>query len=143
MGSYTQQQVLVPIVINLGANVAIGTTESWPVLTVPSYVPTMQLVAATLSSGTTVALNATDFNVWTIRNGSTVMATLNGGATNLAADVPTAFTLNATLASRRADPTNTITINKDPTLNGTAGTPTIQAMVTLFFREGSDDLLGG
>lgn len=136
---YSAQQGLLIQTINLGANVAIGTTEAWPVMTVDSNIPVVELIGATLSSGTTVSLNATDFNVFTIKNGSTVMATLNGATTNLAADVPTAFTLSTTVASRRAQPTNVVTINKDPTLNGTAGTPTIQAMVTLFWKVGTRD----
>lgn len=140
MGAYTAQQALFKDTIALGANVAAGTTEAWPIGTVPADVPVMHLISATLVSGTTVALNATDFNVWTIQKGSTVIATLNGGTTNLPADVPVAFTRTATVANQKATAGDVLTINKTPTLNGTAGTPTIQAIVTLWWRIGTADL---
>lgn len=139
-GAYTQQQQLIPMVVNLGANVAAGTTEAWPIGTIPSDVPIMHLISATLVSGTTVTLNASDYNVWTIQKGSTVMATLNGATTNLPLDVPVAFTRTATVANQKATAADVLTINKTPTLNGTAGTPTIQGVVTLWFRVGTADL---
>lgn len=139
-GAYTQQQALIPVVVNLGAAVAIATNETWSLLKVPASVPTMHLVSATLQNGATVTANATDFNVFEIKNGSTVMATLNVGVTNLTADTAVAFTRSTTVASRKAAAGDTISLVKTATLNGTAGATSIQSILTLWFREGSEDL---
>lgn len=139
-GGYTNQQALIPMVINLGAAISASTNETWALFKIPASIPTMHLIRADLQNGATVAANATDFNVFEIKNGSTVMATLNCGTTNLTADTAIGFTRSTTVASRKAAAGDTISLVKTATLNGTAGATSIQAILTLWFREGSEDL---
>lgn len=138
--AYTGQQALIPIVVNLGAAVAIATNETWGLGTFPTDIPTAHLISCTLSNGANVTANATDFNVFTLQKGSTVMATLNVGATNLVEDTPVAFTRSTTIANRKVTGGDVLKLVKTATLNGTAGATSIQAVLTMWFRIGSEDV---
>lgn len=138
-GTYTEQQGLIPITVNLGAAVAIATNETWMLFTVPSGVPAMHLISATLQNGASVTANATDFNTFVITKGaSTAMATLNVGATNLTADTAAAFTRTTTVADQKLTAADTVSLVKTATLNGTAGATSIQCILTMWFRYGID-----
>lgn len=137
---YTAQQGLIPVPVNLGAAVAAGTNETWAVFKVPTDVPTVHLVSATLANGSNVTVNATDYNVFDLKNGSTVMGSINCGATALTADTPADFTMSTTVANRKMAGGDTLTLVKTATGNGTAGATAIQAVLTLWVRIGSEDL---
>lgn len=132
---------MIPIVFNLGAAIAAGTNETWALGTFPADIPTAQLINATIQNGATLAANATDFNTFEVRAGSTVMASLNSGAVGFTADTLAAMTLSTTVANRRIAGGTALSFVKTATLNGTAGATTAQAILTLWFRIGSDDLL--
>lgn len=138
-GAYTEQQELIPITVNLGAAVAAGTNESWMLFTVPTAVPSMHLISATLQNGANVTANATDYNTFVVTKGaSTAMATLNFGATNLTADTAVSFTRTTTVADQKLTGGDTVSLVKTAVLNGTAGATSIQSILTLWFRYGPD-----
>lgn len=137
---YSAQQGLIPMVVNLAAAVAAGTNETWALGNVPAAIPTMHLLHATLQNGANVTANATDYNTFEVRKGSTVMATLNCGATDLVADTPVLFTRSTTVANRKATAADALSLVKTATGNGTAGATSIQAVLTLWFQIGSEDL---
>ena len=138
-GTYTEQQELRQLVVNLGAAVAAGTNETWMLLTIPTGVPAVHIMSATLQNGASVTANATDYNTFVVTKGaSTAVATLNVGATNLTADTAVAFTRTATVADQKLTAGDTLSLVKTAVLNGTAGATSIQALLTIWYRYGYD-----
>ncbi len=145
MAGYTAVQGAIPVIVNLGATVAADTEENWCLFKVPTQIPTMQLIAAQWTNGTSITAGDTNYVVLTVKNGSTAMATIDtrlsasGGTGDIVADTAYDFTLSTTVANRRAVGGDTITLAKtDP---GSGAAVTAQSVVTLWFIIGTDDLV--
>ena len=140
MSEYTEGDALTPIPVNLGAAVIAATNDIWMLLTLPTQVKQMEVVAATLANGATVASNATDYSTFTVfKNGNVTIGSLNPAVTNLTADVGIAFTMTTTPANRQLTAADTVSLSKVVGANNGTAT-TAQCILTLWVRKAASNL---
>lgn len=138
-GGYTRSHDAKAITVQIGATTA-ATADVYAFAIMPFD---GEVIAVEQTNGATVAKHTANYTVFTLQNGgssgtgTTAMATLSGAGTAgnvFAADVPSAYTLSTTTASRRFASGDMLKIDQAATGNGAA--TTAFAAVTVWVRAG-------